>query len=86
MKFIIEFKASVEKDLRKIIPLQAKIILAAIKRLEDFPEKSDIKKLSNAADTYRMRVGNYRVIFKVDFKSRLIIVYYIRHRQFDYKY
>jgi|WetSurMetagenome_2_1015567.scaffolds.fasta_scaffold55617_3 mRNA interferase RelE/StbE len=86
MKFVIEFKTSVEKDLRKIASQQAKIILTAIKRLEAFPEKGDIKKLSNAVDTYRMRVGNYRVIFKVDFKSRIITVYYIRHRQFDYKY
>jgi len=41
-----------------------------------------IKKLTNCTPEYRLRVGNYRVLFEIDGKK--IIVYCIKHRKDAY--
>ncbi len=43
----------------------------------------DIKKLTNFTQEYRLRVGDYRVLFEVENKK--IIIYTIRHRKDSYK-
>jgi mRNA interferase RelE/StbE len=34
---------------------------------------------------YRIRVGNYRVIYAVDQKERIIVIHYVRHRKDAYR-
>jgi len=41
--------------------------------------KSDIKKLTNYSHEYRLRVGDYRVLFEL--VGNKIIIYRIKHRQ-----
>jgi mRNA interferase RelE/StbE len=83
MKYKIEFKASVEKDLKKLDCAYLANIYRKISYLEDFPGKGDIKKLANTDGFFRLRVGEYRVIFRVE--GKVITVFYIRHRKDVYK-
>jgi mRNA interferase RelE/StbE len=46
-------------------------VLAGIYRL---PDSGDIKKLKGRIDTYRLRIGNYRILYKIDDAERLITV------------
>lgn len=43
----------------------------------------DVKRLTNFTHEYRLRVGNYRVLFEVENKN--IIVYRVRHRREVYR-
>jgi len=62
MKQIIWRKKAV-RQLKKIKIDQTRIkILTAVKKLADFPDCSNIKRLKDRED-YRLRVGNWRIIF-----------------------
>ena len=50
-----------------------------------FPKKYDIKKLRRVDDTYRIRIGTYRIIYVVDFKKSHILILSIAQRKKSYK-
>lgn len=84
--YLIEFKASVfEKDLKKMEQNQCNKILKKIERLKIDPYKSSIKKLASTHSYFRIRVGDYRVIFQIVKKDQKIIIYHIAHRKDVYK-
>jgi len=66
------------KDLSKIAKKEASKIINKIDNLENFPKLANIKRLNNFEPPYRLRVGNYRVLFEL--KDNEIIVYRVRHR------
>jgi len=43
----------------------------------------DVKKLTNFTPEYRLRVGNYRILFEIE--NNKIIIYRIIHRKDAYK-
>ena len=67
--------------------LKAKLIdLLDILERTAFPvEEYDIKKLRGLENTYRVRLGNWRVIYKVDFLSHKIIIIKIAPRKSAYR-
>lgn len=70
------------KDLSKINKNDARKILSKIETLENFPEVPNLKKLTNFEPPYRLRVGNYRVLF--DIEDNTLTVYKVRHRKESY--
>lgn len=77
----IEFKPTVEKDLR---PLSNKLIsrvFECIERLISDPFPRQATKLSGADRLYRIRVGDYRIVYEVNVKAELITIHYVRHRR-----
>ena len=81
MKYIIEFKSTALKDLHKINNSDARKLLVKIAILEN-GMKGDIKKLTNYTPEYRLRSGNYRVLFEII--GTKIITYRIKHRKDAY--
>ncbi len=67
--------------LKKIPKDRQKQILHKIGVITEVPEILDIKKLEGRVNTYRLRVGDYRVIFIVDFVNKTINVDRIGTRQ-----
>ena len=64
-------RKSVSKDLKGIPQKDVRRILAAIKSLADDPRPSGTKKLSGQ-DRYRLRQGNYRILYEIE-DDRLIV-------------
>lgn len=77
-KYSIEFKKIAVKDLKKINRKDSLRIMAKIKEMGE-GLNSDIKKLTNYSPEYRLRVGDYRVLFEST--GNKIIIYRIKHRQ-----
>ena len=84
-EYIIVFKPSVEKDLRKISGSNQLAILEKVDNLAKDPFPSNSAKLTGTERSHRIRIGNYRVIYEVDPNSRKIIILYIRHRRDVYR-
>lgn len=80
MTVLIDDKAL--KDLSKIQKQEVEKILLKIELLEDYPDVANIKKLTNFEPPYRLRVGNYRVLF--DIEDDVITVYRVKHRSKSY--
>jgi len=81
----ITFKPSVEKDLRSLPESVIDRVLKQIESLgiDPLPRKS--VKLAGAEHLYRIRVGDYRVVYGVDIKGKQLIIHYIRHRRDVYR-
>ncbi len=78
----IEIRKSAIKDLKKIPqPFKSKIENSIIK-LKDFPDIPNIKKLTNFEPAYRLRVGDYRILF--DIVGEKIVIGRVLHRQNSY--
>ena len=81
MKYKIEFKPRATKDLRTINAIDAKRILAKIREMEN-NLSGNVKQLTEFEPQYRLRVGNYRVLFNIE--NEYIIIYRIKHRREAY--
>ncbi len=80
--FKILYAKSVLKDLQKIASHNLPKIKEKIEDLKNFPNISNIKHLKNhpIAD-YRLRIGNYRVLFDVNWEEKEIYILKIGHRK-----
>jgi len=81
MKITIRKRAI--KDLKNISEPFSSKIKSEILKLKKFPDVNNIKKLVNFEPSYRLRVGNYRILFDVDGKE--IIIGRILHKKSSYK-
>ncbi len=77
MKYEVEFKPRAIKDLRKIEKANQKRIIARITELTN-NLSGNVKRLTNFTPEYRLRAGNYRILFEIE--GNEIIIYRIRHR------
>jgi len=78
----VRFKPKADKDLDALQPDMAKRVIEKIARLRTNLE-GDVKRLTNFTPEYRLRVGDYRVLFEVEGNS--VIVYRIVHRREAYR-
>jgi len=83
-KFEIEFRASVEKELRKIPQKDQIRILQSIAQLSENPRPPSSKKLSGQ-ERYRLRRGKYRILYEIHDQRLLIVIVKIGHRRDVYK-
>lgn len=77
----IRWKKSAVKELKKINKNYILKILKAVENLSSEPYPRGVKKLIGSEITYRIRIGDYRVIYDV-YKSELIVeIIRVRHRK-----
>ena len=82
MDYEIRFKPRALKDGKKIPNNELARIFEKIKELEN-DLVGDVKRLTNFHPEYRLRVGNYRVLFEVE--DNEVVIYRIRHRRDVYQ-
>ena len=82
MKYQVGFKPRSMKDLNKI-PLELRRQI--VKKIEEMGNDlaGDVKQLTNITPEYRLRVGDYRVLFEIE--DGTIVVYRVRHRREAYR-
>ena len=78
-------KPSVEKDLRSLPRSIVARVFKQIEALKDEPVPRQSIKLAGAEHLYRIRIGDYRVIYGVDRDLKQVIVHYVRHRRDVYR-
>lgn len=83
--FEIQWKRSAERDLRNIDKQYIPRIFKKIESLAVNPFPSQYCKLRGTERLYRIRVGDYRVIYHVDTETKTVIIYYVRHRKEAYR-
>ncbi|QEN05643.1 type II toxin-antitoxin system RelE/ParE family toxin [Thiospirochaeta perfilievii] len=79
----IRIRKSAIKDLSKIDSKHATKIKKMILKLGDYPDVSNVRKLTNFEPAFRYRIGNYRVLF--DIVDNVIFVGRVLHRKESYK-
>ncbi len=84
MAYQILVKRSAEKELAALSPQMRERIAERLLALEENPRPLDIKKLREQ-EGYRLRVGDYRVLFTIDDSARLVYIYAVGHRRKIYR-
>ena len=72
MKWTVYTSTSVDRFLRKLDPQLADRIVAKMETLYDGPFPFGYKKLAGGSNAYRIRVGDYRILYEVDQRSSTI--------------
>jgi mRNA interferase RelE/StbE len=82
MDYEIRFKPKSLKDGKKIPKNDLENIFDKIEFMK-IGLRGDVKRLTNFTPEYRLRVGNFRVLFEIEDKE--IVIYRIVHRKDAYK-
>lgn len=85
MKYSIVVNPHIEKTLSKVNASDARRIRDQIRNLPIDPRPSNSIKMKGEGDTYRVRVGDYRIIYEIHDKKLLILVINVGHRRDVYK-
>jgi len=81
----IEIKPSASRELEKLPQQIIPRIVTAIKELAENPYPPGVKKLTGFDRTYRIRVGDYRVLYTI-YENRLVIeIIRVRHCKDAYR-
>jgi mRNA interferase RelE/StbE len=84
VRYQVILPRSVQKELDRLPDEVANRILARLSALETNPRPPDVKKLK-ARDAWRIRVGDYRIIYEIHDRVLQIIVITVGHRREIYR-
>jgi len=84
MTYKINFARSTKKDFKRINRQDAIRIVTAISLLADNPRPRGVKKMSGQ-DAWRIRVGEYRVVYDIHDNVITILILKIAHRKDVYR-
>ena len=85
MRYSIEFTTSALREFKALERAMQRRIGSKISELGVNPCPPGAKKLQGEADHFRMRIGDYRVIYRLDGKRVVIVVIRIGHRKDVYR-
>ena len=85
MIYTIKYKRSATEELLALPAVQARKVLSAIKNLAGKPRPHGSKKLKGSNNVYRIRIGNYRVIYTIADEIVTITIIKVGHRKHIYR-
>ncbi len=83
-RYKIEIKRSAEKEIASINRKDRLRIIERLQSLSDDPRPSGVKKLSGEGK-YRIRQGNYRILYQIYDEVIIIVVVRVAHRREVYR-
>jgi mRNA interferase RelE/StbE len=84
-QYAVRFKQSADKALRKLPEAVQKRIAAAAKDLRNNPRPRGCVKLEGADDLWRIRVGDYRVVYAIEDDELIVVLVRVAHRKDVYR-
>jgi mRNA interferase RelE/StbE len=81
----ITLKRTAIKDLRSLPKNMLGRVQALLDKLSTEPRPRGTAKIQGEENMYRLRLGDYRIIYTLDDSTRTLDVLFIRHRRDVYK-
>ena len=81
----ILLERSAERDLRRLSAEMHERVIAAIRSLAANPRPPGCRKLTGSQHDWRIRVGDYRVVYEIADDIRVVRVNRVRHRREVYR-
>lgn len=78
-------KRSAEKELKKLPPTDLRKVVDRLRTLTQAPRPSGCEKLSGESERYRIRQGDYRIVYGIDDAAHLVEIVKIGHRREVYR-
>jgi mRNA interferase RelE/StbE len=83
--FDLQWRKSTSKDLRRIPRDAVSRIVAAVAKLAEEPLPHGSEKLTGSEHTYRIRIGDYRVVYELLRNAKIVEIQRVRHRKDVYR-
>ena len=83
--YMLAFEKQVYKDLNKIPAKDLDKIYEGFEHLKHNPRMPGGKRLKGASDRYRLRKGDYRIVYVIDDKTATVKIMLVRHRKDVYQ-
>jgi len=84
MKYTVIVPKPVQKQLENLIQTERTKIILVLKQIAEDPRPSGIKKLKGYEKNYRVRVGDYRIIYEIKDRELIVLVLSVSHRKDAY--
>ena len=85
MTYSILLAPAAERQLKALADATQKRIITRLKALQHNPRPQGVKKLAGEDDLYRIREGNYRIIYTIQDKELIVLVVKIGDRKDVYR-
>lgn len=79
--YSVAFNASVRKELRQISQPYLQKILFRIEALSGDPRPSGVRLLRGQNRYYRVRQGDYRIVYDIDDAAKIVTIVAVGHRR-----
>jgi len=78
----LKFHPRVKKQVKKLHPTDQKRFFTVLPRLakNPFSKNLSVKKLVNTKSAHRLRIGDFRIIYSLDKKTKIIYVWEVAYR------
>jgi len=81
----VYLERSAGNDLKRLPTSVFHRIILEIKTLAENPRPSGCRKITGSKNDWRIRVGDYRVVYEIDEKARAVRIMRVRHRREVYR-
>jgi mRNA interferase RelE/StbE len=81
----VYLERAAENDLKRLPTTIFHRIIPQIKALAENPRPLGCRKLTGSKNDWRIRVGDYRVLYEIDEKARSVRIMRVRHRREVYR-
>ncbi len=85
MSYRVDLSNRAKRDVAALSPQVQTRILKALRTLEANPRPPGVEKLKGEDDAYRLRVGDYRILYEVHDEVLLVLVVKVGHRREVYR-
>ena len=85
MTYTVIIERSAVRDLKRLSPSIRGRVDAHIRALADDPRPQGVEKLSGSESSYRLRVGDYRILYEIHDTILHVLVVKIGHRREVYR-
>jgi mRNA interferase RelE/StbE len=85
MAYAVQFKPIASRQFDSLPREIQKRVALKIDALRDNPNPAGCKKLTGLPDVWRIRVGDYRVVYQVQGQTCIVLVLKIGHRREVYR-
>ena len=85
MRYRVTVTNTAARERKRLDPQVRNRIDAALLALQKEPRPSGVRKLSGSQSDWRIRVGDYRILYEVDDDQLLVTVWRIAHRREAYR-
>ena len=83
--YAVLLEAAAERSLRRLDAVVFRRVVSELRVLADNPRPADCRKLTGSDRDWRVRVGDYRIVYEINDRARKLRVMRIRHRREAYR-
>lgn len=84
-EYAVEFKPSARKELENLSDRLLARVITKVENLSNDPRPTGCKKLRGYKDTWRVRVGDYRIVYIIDDHRKIVSITRVAHRKAVYE-